>query len=393
MPRHKLSEFRAKKIIFSALGINYDGRSVYLNSLDSLDLEKLSEDFKYVVKVDQGVKGRFKKGLVALDVEAGDVPGKIEGMHSMGYTSFLVEKQVSHQQSQERYLSIAYNKHKKLLSYSENGGIDIESSAETIREFSLDENIDWTDVSKTTGLPENWLRSMVDVFENNFITLMEINPYVVAKDGISILDLAIEVDDAGSYFVKTWSEQDFRSSSSRRLTAEEKLVRELDENSPASLKLEVLNPDGSIFLLLSGGGASVVVADEVNNLGLGKQLANYGEYSGNPNTEETFVYTRELLNLLLKSGAPRKVLFIGGAVANFTDIANTFTGIIQAIEELHQDLQKQNVKVFVRRGGPRQEIGLAKIREVLDKYGLLGAVHDPSMPLTDAVAEAVRGIA
>ncbi len=33
-----------------------------------------------------------------------------------------------------------------------------------------------------------------------------------------------------------------------------KFVKELDDNSPASLKLEVLNQNGSIFLLLSGGG-------------------------------------------------------------------------------------------------------------------------------------------
>ena len=96
----------------------------------------------------------------------------------------------------------------------------------------------------------------------------------------------------------------------------------------------------------------MVVADEVYNRGLGEQLANYGEYSGNPNSEETYLYTKAVLELVLASKAPKKVVFLGGAVANFTDIAKTFAGVIQALDEVADGLQSQGVKVFVRRGGP-----------------------------------------
>jgi succinyl-CoA synthetase beta subunit len=59
-------------------------------------------------------------------------------------------------------------------------------------------------------------------------------------------------------------------------------LKEMDEKSGASLKLTILNPEGRIWTLVAGGGASVVYADTVADLGYVQELANYGEYSGNP---------------------------------------------------------------------------------------------------------------
>ena len=47
----------------------------------------------------------------------------------------------------------------------------------------------------------------------------------------------------------------------------------------ASLKLTILNPDGKIWLMVAGGGASVIYTDTVVDLGGMSELANYGEYS------------------------------------------------------------------------------------------------------------------
>ena len=194
------------------------------------------------------------------------------------------------------------------------------------------------------------------------------------------------------YAVNSWNESDLRSPRTEKVTPEEERVRTLDKNSPASFNLSVLNPQGSIFLLLSGGGASVVIADEIYNIGLGRQLANYGEYSGNPNADEAYLYTQQVLSLVNISNAPYKVLFIGGAAANFTDIADTFDGVIKAINESADILRNNNVKVYVRRGGPRQEIGLAKIKEALDAQRILGGVYDPTTSITDALTTALEGI-
>ena len=232
------------------------------------------------------------------------------------------------------------------------------------------------------------------LFIDNHFVFLEINPYIVdANNQVHILDAAVEVDDAGVYFTQSWSEEDIRNPKMTATTSYENTVHRLDAKSPASFNLSVLNPNGAIFLLLSGGGASVVVADEVFNRGFGDQLANYGEYSGNPNAHEAYVYTAEVLKLLIASSAKRKVLFIGGAVANFTDIASTFAGVIKAISEYAEQMQEQKVKVFVRRGGPRQEIGLAKMKTALEEYKLYGGVYDPKTSITGALDAALKEVA
>jgi ATP-citrate lyase beta-subunit len=168
-------------------------------------------------------------------------------------------------------------------------------------------------------------------------------------------------------------------------TVSELAVAKLDLNTPASLKYRIINPDGAIWMLLSGGGASLVLADEIADLGMGKQLANYGEYSGNPSREDTYLYTKTLLQDLLKSFSVKKVLIIAGGVANFTDVKKTFLGVIDALEEVKVALKKQQVKVFVRRGGPNQEAGLKLMRYFLEKAGILGAVWGPEEELTKPI--------
>lgn len=392
MPRKKLSEYRSKVLVSEALGLPYVGWAMDMER----DLEPQigsvqKQSGQLVVKVDQGVKGRFKKGLVLLNVAPKEVVQAAKKLHEQGYRWLLVEPMASHVQSDERYLCLTQDRDGLALHYSDKGGVDVESNQDSINHVVIDEKTDWQELAAATGLGAEKLERLVELFRANFIVLLEINPYI-AGDEPRLLDLAIEVDDAGAYFVDDWSEDDFRRSASRAFTSQEETVQELAEKSPASFKLDVLNPDGAVFLLLSGGGASIVVADEVYNHGLGEKLANYGEYSGNPNTEETYIYTKAVLELLVASKAKRKVLFVGGAVANFTDIANTFGGVIRALDEFADKLKKQHVRVFVRRGGPRQEIGLAKIEETLKGYGLLGAVHSPATPLPEAVKEALEEI-
>jgi ATP-citrate lyase beta-subunit len=395
MPRQKLSEYRAKLIISEALELPYKGWSI--NTLEPLppQLQELTQAAElFVVKVDEGVKGRFKQGLVLLNVRPGDVSQAIETLAGKGFHQLIIEALVDHDQDAERYISFMSDREGLSLKYTKSGGVDIEQHAESIQSVRLASGAhpDWDHLASETGLTSGQLQRLVTTFNDNYFVFLEINPYIVSESGTQILDAAVEVDDAGLFFVNTWKASDFRRHSTKPLTPEEKIVEELDANSPASFKLSVLEPNGSIFLLLSGGGASVVVADEIYNQGYGKQLANYGEYSGNPNTEETYIYTKALLQLLLQSSASEKVLFIGGAVANFTDIAKTFAGVMKALEEVVEQLKEQGVKVFVRRGGPNQEQGLARIEALLSKSDLLGAVHSPATPLTVAVTEALQEI-
>jgi ATP-citrate lyase beta-subunit len=395
MPRQKLSEYRAKRIITHALELTYRGWTIQADKPVAEQIKtSFGPDDRFVVKVDEGVKGRFKKGLVLLDVAAHDLEQAAKTLADKGYQWLIVEPQVAHDASEERYLSLMSDREGTVLKYTASGGVDIEQHADSIKSVRLGGGIKphWEQLSAETGFSAEQLQQLLKAYTDNYFVFMEINPYVIEETGPKILDAAVEVDDAAAFFVGSWRDTDFRRHTTQALTEEEKTVQKLDAKSPASFNLSVLEPDGGIFLLLSGGGASVVVADEVYNQGYGKQLANYGEYSGNPNTEETYVYTQAVLQLLLKSSAPRKVLFIGGAVANFTDIAKTFAGVMQAIEEVVDQLREQRVKVFVRRGGPNQEAGLRRMEALLSKHALLGAVHNPDTPLTAAVTEALQEV-
>ena len=77
----------------------------------------------------------------------------------------------------------------------------------------------------------------------------------------------------------------------------------------------------------------------------------------------------------------KKVILIAGGVANFTDIMTTFAGIIDAFGEKISELQKQNIYILARRGGPNQEKGLASLRDFLTTHGIQNDVYDPSLSL------------
>ncbi|HET6746746.1 MAG TPA: ATP citrate lyase citrate-binding domain-containing protein [Candidatus Saccharimonadales bacterium] len=390
MPRRKLSEYRAKQIITKALGIPYEGWPIHLPSRDRDSAKIPQDDRRYVIKVDQAIKGRFKKGLVILDVKRNAIATSIKKLAGSGYEYFIVEPFVTHESGAERYISMAQTREGATLSYSDKGGVDIESNPGSVTTVKLDNVLNYQALSRETAIEETALRALIGVFTapDNHLTFMEINPYFVADGTITVLDSAIEVDDAGQYFTTTWKGEDIRDSAI--LTKQEQVIHELDKKSASSFSLSVLNPNGAIFLLLSGGGASVAIADEVYNKGLGKMLANYGEYSGNPPLHEAYKYASQVLDLIIASRAPKKILFIGGAVANFTDVAATFAGVINALNEKAKQLQKQNLTVYVRRGGPNQEEGLKNMTACLKSLGIYGGVYDPSTSIPDALDKALK---
>lgn len=53
-----------------------------------------------------------------------------------------------------------------------------------------------------------------------------------------------------------------------------------------------------------------------------------------------------------------KVLITGGGIANFTNVAATFKGIVTALTEFQGKLLEHNVSIYVRRAGPNYQEGL-----------------------------------
>ena len=135
----------------------------------------------------------------------------------------------------------------------------------------------------------------------------------------------------------------------------------------------------------------MIYADTICDLGFAKEMANYGEYSGDPNTEETYYYTKTILDLMTRHKHPHgKMLLIGGAIANFTDVAKTFKGVVMALEVYQQKLQETGVKIYVRRGGPHYEQGLELMRNLGKMLGVPIEVYGPETHMTRIVPLALE---
>lgn len=382
MSRIKLTEYRAKRLI---LGEAYEGVSL------SLDTEpSFPKDAHLVLKVDQGIKKRMKQGLVAVDIAPSKIDHYLKDWSKRGFAQFLAEPLLPHEQSEEQYLSLERVRTGIRLLHAASGGIDIEDHPEQVTSLVVvDKNVG--EAASRTSIPEAFLAHLLEVFEQNHFAFLEINPLIVRGQEVYLLDAAVLVDSAGQFFTRNgWTEDDIAETA--KVHPAEGRVAMLQKTTPASLKLTVLNPDGGLFFLLSGGGGSIVAADEAALKGAGSQIGNYGEYSGGPTREETYLYAKEVLSLLLASKASKKALVIAGGVANFTDIKVTFAGIESAISESANELRKAGVKVYVRRGGPNEKAGLAHMKTFLETEGLLGTVYGSETAITQAVDDAVASL-
>lgn len=386
MSRIKISEYRAKKLLGDAFSFDYKGRSIDL--LAGLVEQLLGmEGQAFVVKVDQAVKKRNKLGLVFVNRTLQQAEQDLSRLKKLGYKWALVEPFVEHKDTDERFVALEREHNGIRLTYSPRGGVSVEEQKEHLQTCLLD-HANYFEAQNTTDLDNVIAQTLYGTFIATHMTYLEINPAIINNNGLMPLDAAVEVDSAAVFFVKgAWKEEDTREFGKK--TEAEVAVEQLNSKSPASFNLKVLNKDAGIFLLLSGGGASVVVADEFAAQGLHADIANYGEYSGNPNTDETYEYTKQLLSVLISSRAPKKILMIGGGTANFTDISKTFRGVVRAMSEVSDKLYEQNVHIYVRRGGPNHKEGLRAMSEYLLSARLKFMVCGPEKP----IAQLVRDIA
>ncbi|CAF96059.1 unnamed protein product, partial [Tetraodon nigroviridis] len=291
--------------------------------------------------------------------------------------NFLIEPFVPHKQEEEFYVCIYATREGDYVLFHHEGGVDVgdvDAKAKKLL-IGVDEKIS-EDTVKKELLPlvpnhkksvlSSFIIGLFNLYEDLFFTYLEINPLVVTKDGVFVLDMAAKIDATADYICKAkWGDVDFPPPFGREAYPEEAYIADLDAKSGASLKLTLLNPRGRIWTMVAGGGASVVYSDTICDLGGVNELANYGEYSGAPSEQQTYDYAKTILSLMTREKHPEgKVLIIGGSIANFTNVAATFKGIVRAIKDYQVPLKENEVTIFVRRGGPNYQEGLRVMGEV-----------------------------
>jgi ATP-citrate lyase beta-subunit len=327
------------------------------------------------------------------DAVVGGVAGKL--------THFLVEPFIPHRE--ELYVAISSDYDGDNIYFSSEGGISVEENWDEVVQVRVGvlEGIDGIDLrSKLPSylgnrlfVVESFIKALYRFYVDLGFAYLEINPFTFDNGSIVPLDLVAKLDDAEEYWQgKKWEGLVFPDPFGRTMCEEELFIKDLDSKTGASLKLTILNPKGRVWTMVAGGGASVIYADTICDLGHARELANYGEYSGDPNTEETYLYCKTILDLMTREKDPKgKVLMIGGAIANFTDVANTFKGIVMALKEYQDILRDAGVKIYVRRGGPNYEVGLKLMRELGEMLGVPIEVYGPDTHMTRIVPLALGG--
>jgi len=322
-------------------------------------------------------------------------------------THFIVEPFTPHSQEEEYYISATCVGDDDMLYMSAEGGMEVEEGwDEKVTEvaFKITDSEEEIAEKIKANIPAdvkeedkaNFAEFAIGFFKAyrdlNFAYL-EINPFVMQGNKIELLDMVAD-DTAGFLMVEEWGDVEFPTGFGMEEKSPEVLaVEEADAKTGASLKLTILKPEARIWTMVAGGGASVVYADTIADLAGIDDLANYGEYSGGPTTGETKFYAETILDLMTREKDPQgrgKVLIIGGAIANFTDVAKTFTGIIQAFENYAEKMKEVGVSVYVRRGGPNYEKGLKDIKEAADRLGIPIEVYGPETHMTDIIRMALE---
>ena len=417
MAQRGIREFHGKKMMakywseyFKGLE-KYDGKIVLIDPKTTMDdLAKQNpwlKKEKLVVKPDQLIGKRGKQNLILLnatfDAAKNWINERMNREITIGKVTdklahFLIEPFVPHDKNKEYYVAITSNREGDAIHFSAHGGVDIEEVWDTVVTIQVPilSNID--DIKIKEKLPRDlpdeeknmvtgFIKGLFKFYADLGYAYLEINPMTVTKGCFIPLDTVARLDDTAQFVCgNKWGDIEFPAPFGRGLTEEEKFIKELDGKSGASLKLTVLNPKGRVWTIVAGGGASVVYTDTVFDLGFKDELANYGEYSGNPSTDETYQYAKTIIDLMTRKKDPRgKILLIGGGIANFTDVAKTFTGIIKALKEYRQKLIDNKIKIYVRRGGPNYQEGLKNMKELGKTLGVPIEVFGPEAHMTSIV--------
>ncbi|KAL9423884.1 hypothetical protein AB3S75_035889 [Citrus x aurantiifolia] len=419
MARKKIREYDSKRLLKEHFH-RLSGRELPIKSAqvtESTNFDELAQkepwltSCKLVVKPDMLFGKRGKSGLVALNLDLAQAATFVKEclgkeMEMSGckgpITTFIIEPFIPH--NEEFYLNIVSERLGCSVSFSECGGIEIEENWDKVKTIFVPTGAclaSETSAPLVATLPleirgeiQEFIKSVFTLFQDLDFTFLEMNPFTLVDRKPYPLDMRGELDDTAAFKnFKKWGNIEFPLPFGRAMSATESFIHDLDEKTSASLKFTVLNPKGRIWTMVAGGGASVIYADTVGDLGYASELGNYAEYSGAPNEGEVLQYARVVIDCATADPDGRKrALVIGGGIANFTDVAATFNGIIEALKEKESKLKAARMHLYVRRGGPNYQRGLAKMRALAEEIGLPIEVYGPEATMTGICKQAIECI-
>ena len=352
---------------------------------------------KLVVKAHEALGSRFKLGLVKVDLDlkgAEAATKEMIGRHvgSITVSQVIVSEMIPHKE--EYYCAVKSTRTGTDILVANCGGIEVESNWERVNRLALEvgeqPSADALErLAKNAGFSGSLLKKMTDFagkmftcFDSEDAQYLEVNPVVLREQDSELiaLDAVTLLDGDAKFRHPDWNFA-FAAEFGRAYSKHEMEVMAVDSKIKGSVKFIEI-PGGDTAMLPAGGGASIYYSDAV--VARGGKLANYAEYSGDPPDWAVEVLTDKVCSL-----PGIKNIIVGGAIANFTDVKKTFGGIINGFRKAKSEGKLKGVKIWVRRGGPREKEGLDAMRALKDE-GFDINVFDRNTPLTDIVDKALQ---
>ena len=242
----------------------YEGKAALVDPKTTVDdLAKRNpwlKKEKLVVKPDQLIGKRGKHNLILLnatfeqarkwiedrmnkEITIGKVTGKL--------SHFLIEPFVPHDVNQEYYVAITSNRDGDAVHFSTHGGVDIEEVWDTVVTIQVPVLSSIDDVKIKEKLPRDlpdgeedrvtrFIKGLFKLYSDLGYAYLEINPLIATKGGFIPVDLVARLDDTAQFVCgKKWGPLEFPAPFGRRLTKEERIIKNMDEKTGASLKLTI----------------------------------------------------------------------------------------------------------------------------------------------------------
>jgi succinyl-CoA synthetase beta subunit len=345
----------------------------------------------WVVKAQIHAGGRGKGGGVKVVKSIAEVKQEAERMlgmtlvtHQTGPQGRVVKRLYIEDGSaiaRELYLSALVDRGTSRIAFivSTEGGMDIEKVAhdtpERIRTFQIEPAAGYSpyvgnEIAVALGLKGEQakqtgqvVKKLYEAFIAKDMSLLEINPLVVTKDGnIICLDAKLNFDDNALYRHKDIQE-----------------LRDLDEEDPAEVEagkydLNYVKLDGEIGCMVNGAGLAMATMDIIKLFG--SEPANFLDVGGGATKEKVTA----AFKIIVSDPHVKGILVnIFGGIMKCDIIAE---GIVAAAKEI-----SLKVPLVVRLEGTNVELG----KKILAESGLAITSADNLADAAQKVVKAVKG--
>ena len=361
-----LHEYQAKQLL-AKYGLPVPYGLVASNVNEALAIADKLNTKRWVVKAQVHAGGRGKAGGVKLVSTKDELTKAVEGMLGTRLVTYQTDaagqpvNQILIEETsdiaKELYLGAVVDRAKQRIVFmaSTEGGVDIEKIAHDSPEKILTTTVDAVvgiqpfqarELSFALGLKGEQIKQFTKIllglakmFEECDLSLLEINPLVITKQGDLIcLDGKINIDDNAMYRLPALREM-------RDTTQEDER-----ENRARDWELNYIALDGNIGCMVNGAGLAMATMDIVKLHG--GNPANFLDVGGGATKERV----TEAFKIILSDKNVKAILVnIFGGIVRCDLIAD---GIIGAVAEVGT-----NLPVVVRLEGNNAELGSKKLKE------------------------------